>query len=38
MLVARKSMIEINRLSQLFMMFDMKDLGEAKKNLGHGNT
>jgi hypothetical protein len=38
MLVASTSMVEINRLAQLARMFDMKDLGAAKTNLGHGNT
>ena len=35
MLVASKSMVEINRLkTQLARAFDMKDLGEAKQILG----
>jgi hypothetical protein len=38
MLVERTSMVEINRLAQLVRTFDMKDIGAAKTNIGHGNT
>ena len=34
MLVAITSMYEINRLAQLFRMFDMKELGAAKQISG----
>jgi hypothetical protein len=34
MLVASKSMFEINRLAQFVRTFDMKDLGVAKQTLG----
>jgi hypothetical protein len=33
MLVSSTSMYEINRLSQLVRMFDIKDLGETKQIL-----
>jgi len=38
MLVASTSMAENNGLAQFARMFDMKVLGAAKTNLGHGNT
>jgi hypothetical protein len=38
MLVARTNMFEINKLDQLVRMFNMKDLGVAKHNIGNGNT
>jgi hypothetical protein len=38
MLVESTSMFEINKLAQLVRMFDMKDLGTTKTNLGNGNT
>jgi hypothetical protein len=38
MLVASTSMVEVNRLAQVVRTFVMKDLGETKINLGHGNT
>jgi hypothetical protein len=36
--VASTSMVAIDKLAQLVRTFDMKDLGAAKTNLGHGNT
>ena len=38
MLVARTSMVEINRLAQLVRTFVMKRYRRRKINLGHGNT
>jgi hypothetical protein len=37
MIVSRTRMFEISWLALLARMFDMKDLVEAKTNLGHGN-